>query len=150
MPTIEIEIPPLLEQRYPLTIETSSLKLDLPMDVFKLLQDQAIMASEDLRTYTERFFLLMLVTLLERPDARSFEAKLGWDLTELTVVMFPKFVRQAANVMPIILQLSAQPHAELSPEEWDREFMRWIESHNDLPALPAASFSRESFYEDRD
>lgn len=150
MPIIEIEIPPLLKQVYPLQIETSSLKLDLPMDVFKLLQDQAIIAGEELRAYTGRFFRLMLVTLLERPDARSYEAKLGWDLMELTVVLFPKFVRQAANVMPIILQLSTQPQAELSPEEWDREFVRWVESHDHLPALPAASFSRESFYEDRD
>ncbi len=35
------------------------------------------------------------------------------------------------------------------PEEWDREFVRWVESHNDLPALPAESFSRESFYRDQ-
>jgi hypothetical protein len=45
----------------------------------------------------------------------------------------------------------ADPAAELSPEEWVREFREWAQSHAGLglPILSDEDISRESIYADR-
>lgn len=45
----------------------------------------------------------------------------------------------------------ARPFYETATaEEWSREFQAWVDSHSDLPLLPAGAFSREADYEERD
>ena len=39
--------------------------------------------------------------------------------------------------------------ATATPEEWDRAFVAWVESHNDFPALPPEAFTREGLYGER-
>lgn len=41
-------------------------------------------------------------------------------------------------------------YATATPEEWEREFLRWVDSHKDmnLPQLPPEAYERASFYED--
>jgi hypothetical protein len=42
-------------------------------------------------------------------------------------------------------------YATATPEEWERAFLEWTESHStDTPILPPEAFERESLYEDRD
>jgi hypothetical protein len=49
----------------------------------------------------------------------------------------------------LLAQQPSSSDAEMTPEEWVREFKAWTRSHSDLPILSDEAISRESIYGDR-
>ena len=51
--------------------------------------------------------------------------------------------------LPTPEQVVGSRSAELSPDEWIRQFHEWAETHRNLPPLPPEAFERASFYDER-
>jgi hypothetical protein len=58
----------------------------------------------------------------------------------------------ASSLLSEMFGPEARPfHETATPEEWDRAFMQWVESHraDSAPVIPLEALRREHLYEDR-
>lgn len=118
---------------------SDTVELELPPDIEALVETKA---AEEGLTKEQWLRLWIPAALRQLHDEGFFAAQYRRNA---------EFLERMRHEMKVVPQQPSPFYATATPEEWERAFLEWTESHSaDAPVLPPEAFERESLYEDRD
>jgi hypothetical protein len=117
-------------------------QIEFPPDVERILEREARREGIDPTQYRSDLFAHFLKMVEQTPHFQVPIAKLSYDPAKFARSLLIQFAWD-------LDEAEARIHSTLTADAWDQAFVVWVESHNDLPALPPESFERASFYGER-